>query len=206
MTAGRSLRQIAIVLKKELKDSLRDRRALWSIVFSMTIGPVLIGFMMNRVAAREHEAEHVRIPVVGIENAPTLVDWLNQQAGVIVVDGPVDAEQAVRDRSEDVVMIVPKDFSERFRQSRPARLKLVVDNSRNDSRPTIERVRRLLGRALVIAGADHFPGAAVLCAAHGAKWPAISNSAASGQPRRWASDASLALGVFNPQSLALGLE
>ena len=53
MTAGRSLRQIAIVLKKELKDSLRDRRALWSIVFSMTIGPVLIGFMMNRVAARE---------------------------------------------------------------------------------------------------------------------------------------------------------
>ena len=115
MTAGRSLRQIAIVLRKEVKDSLRDRRALWSIVFSMTIGPVLIGFMMNRVAAREHEAEGVRIPVVGRENAPALIDWLNQQNGVLVVEGPTDAEQAVRDRLEDVVVVVPKDFAERFR-------------------------------------------------------------------------------------------
>jgi sodium transport system permease protein len=146
MSAGRSLRQIGIVLRKEIRDSLRDRRALWSIVFSMTIGPVLIGFMMNRVAAREHEAESVRIPVVGIENAPALVDWLNQQAGVGVVRGPADAEQAVRDRSEDVVVVVPKDFAERFRQSRPARLQIVVDNSRNDSRPTVERVRRLLAQ------------------------------------------------------------
>ena len=28
----RSLRQISIVMRKEVKDSLRDRRALWSIV------------------------------------------------------------------------------------------------------------------------------------------------------------------------------
>jgi len=143
MSAGRSLRQIGIVLRKELKDSLRDRRALWSILFSMTIGPVLIGFMMNRVASREHEAENVRVPVVGREHAPALVEWLGQQPGVQVVEGPIDAEKAVRDRTEDVVVVVPKEFAGDFRQSRPARVTLVVDNSRTDSRPTVERVRRL---------------------------------------------------------------
>ena len=82
MTVGRSLRQIAIVIRKEIKDSLRDRRALWSIVFSVSIGPVIIGFMMNRVADRQREAEQVRVPVVGMQYAPALVEWLRQQSGV----------------------------------------------------------------------------------------------------------------------------
>ena len=146
MSHGRSLRQIAVVVRKEVKDSLRDRRALWSIVFSVTIGPVLIGFMMNRLADREREAENVRVPVVGRENAPALIEWLNQQSGVEVVGGPADPEKAVRERTEDVVVIVPKEFSERFSQSRPARLKVVVDNSRNDARATVGRVRQLLSQ------------------------------------------------------------
>ena len=65
MTAVRTARQTLIVCRKELKDSLRDRRALWSIIFSVVIGPVLIGFMMNRLADRQRDADSVRIPIVG---------------------------------------------------------------------------------------------------------------------------------------------
>ena len=86
MTVGRSLRQIAIVIRKELKDSLRDRRALWSIIFSIVIGPVLIGFMMNKLADRQREAESLRIPMVGMSRAPALVNWLNQQGGRMPVE------------------------------------------------------------------------------------------------------------------------
>ena len=81
----RGFHQAVIVMRKELKDSLRERRALWSIVFSVLIGPVLIGFMMNKLADRQREADTVRIPIVGLKRAPTLVNWLNQQAGVRVV-------------------------------------------------------------------------------------------------------------------------
>jgi sodium transport system permease protein len=42
------------------------------------------------------------------------------------------------------VVIVPEDFAERFRASRPAPLQIVADGSRSDVRPTVERVRRLL--------------------------------------------------------------
>ena len=62
---SRALHQTLIVMRKELKDSLRDRRALFSIAFSIVIGPVLVGFMMNRIADRQREAERVEIPVVG---------------------------------------------------------------------------------------------------------------------------------------------
>jgi sodium transport system permease protein len=144
VSVGRNLRQIAIVMRKEIKDSLRDRRALWSIVFSVSIGPVIIGFMMNRVADRQRESEQVRVPVVGMQYAPALVDWLNQQSGVHIVEGPKNPEQAVRDQDEAMALIIPKDFAETFKQSKPAVLQIVADSSRNDARPTVERVRRLL--------------------------------------------------------------
>ena len=144
MTVGRSLRQIAIVIRKELKDSLRDRRAMWSIVFSVSIGPIIIGFMMNRVADRQRESERVRVPVVGTQHAPALVDWLKQQSGVEIVEGPADPENAVRSQEEELTIIIPKDFVATFSESKPAVLQIISDSSRNDARPTVERVRRLL--------------------------------------------------------------
>ena len=104
MTFARSLRQIAIVVRKEIKDSLRDRRALWSIVFSVSIGPMIIGFMMNRVADRQRESEHVRVPVVGMQYAPALVEWLRQQSGVEIVQGPANPEEAVRKQEEELTI------------------------------------------------------------------------------------------------------
>jgi sodium transport system permease protein len=139
-----TLRQTLIVCRKELRDSLRDRRALWSILFSVIIGPVLIGFMMNKLADRQRDADSVRVPVVGMNRAPALVNWLNQQAGVHVVEGPAEAEKAVREQREAVVVIVPDDFAERFRSARPAPLQLVADSSRNDVRPSVQRVQILL--------------------------------------------------------------
>jgi sodium transport system permease protein len=137
-------RQAAVVLRKEVTDSFRDRRALMSIVFGVMLGPVMVVFMINRVAEREREAEDVRIPVVGSEHAPALVDWLRQQPGIEIVSGPEDPEAAVRDQNEEIVVVISTEFAERFRESRPATVRVIADNSRNVSRPTVERVRRLL--------------------------------------------------------------
>jgi sodium transport system permease protein len=139
-----TLRQLAVVFRKELKDSLRDSRALFSIGFTIVLGPLLIGFMMNRVADRQREAEQVQLPIAGEEHAPALVAWLRQQSGVEIVAAPANPETAVRERAQDVVLIIPSDYAERFRASRPVPIKIVADSSRNVARPKIERVRRLL--------------------------------------------------------------
>ncbi len=139
-----AFRQAVVVLRKEVTDSFRDRRALMSILFGVMLGPVMVVFMINRVADRQREAEEVRIPIQGVEHAPALVDWLRQQPGIEIVPAPEDAEAAVRDQDEDVVVVISEEFAERFRESEPAGIRIIADGSRNVSRPTVERVRRLL--------------------------------------------------------------
>jgi sodium transport system permease protein len=146
VTRSSLLRHAWIVVRKELKDASRDRRAMMSIVISSLFAPVLVGFMLNRIADRQRDIEDVRIPVVGMEHAPALVSWLRQQAGVEVVGGPEDAESAVRDRREDVVVVIPPDFAEKFRAAKPAEVRIVSDGSNSVSEPKVRRVRTLFQR------------------------------------------------------------
>jgi sodium transport system permease protein len=141
----RWIRQTLVVLRKEVRDGSRDRRALFTLLFSALFTPALLGFMMNRIADRQRELEDVRIPIVGVEHAPALVDWLRQQAGVDIVPGPADAEEAVR-AGEDVVVVIAPEFSTKFRGSSPAPIKIVSDSSRTSSRPKVLRVRGLFQR------------------------------------------------------------
>ena len=138
--------QLWVVLRKEVVDAFRDRRAIMTIVLSAAISPLLLGFMMNRLADRQRQLDDITIPVVGAEYAPAFAEWLRQQAGVTIVDGPSDAEAAVRDRNEDVIVIIPDDFQQKFRSSTPAPIKIVSDGSRQTARPKVLRVRGLLQR------------------------------------------------------------
>jgi sodium transport system permease protein len=144
--------QAMVVFRKEVKDAFRDRRALYSIAIGALMGPLMMWFTLSSVAGRQRQIEEVRIPVVGMEHAPALMDWLRQQAGVEVVaftaDGEngadlQDAEAAVRDRKEDVVVVIGDDFGKKFRASSPAPVKIVADASRQATRPKVQRVRGL---------------------------------------------------------------
>jgi len=84
--------------------------------------------------------------VVGAANAPALVDWLRQQAGVIITEGPEDPEEAVRTRREEAIIVIPDNFSKNFAASKPAQVRLVADGSSQNSRPKVQRVRGLLQR------------------------------------------------------------
>jgi sodium transport system permease protein len=140
------LGQLLVVFRKEVKDAFRDRRAIMTIVLSATLSPVLLGFMLNRVAERQRQLEDITIPVVGMQHAPAFLQWLRQQAGVTVKDGPEDAEAAVRENREDVVLVIPKEFQEKFRSSSPAPVRIVSDSSRQTARPKVNRVRALVQR------------------------------------------------------------
>ena len=139
-------RQLLVVFRKELRDSSRDRRAILAIVIGVLVGPAVIGFMVNQLTERQRQAEQVRVPIVGAANAPAFVGWLRAQWGVTVVDGPENPERAVRDGDEDVVLVIPEDFAERFRESRAAPVSLVSDGSRDSATPQVRRVRDLLLR------------------------------------------------------------
>jgi sodium transport system permease protein len=133
-----------IVWMKELRDGLRDRRSITTALIGATMMPVLFGVMFTVVAGRGRDAEEIKLPVAGVEFAPAFVDWLKQQTGVEIVAAPADPEQAVRDRKEDVVLIIEKDFSKNMERAIPAPVKLVTDATRESARPKVNRTRELV--------------------------------------------------------------
>ncbi len=138
--------QALVVFRKELKDWSRDRRSILTAVMGTLMGPLIVAFMFNTLASRQRQVEDVSIPVVGAEHAPALVDWLKQQPGTTITRGPADPEEAVRERREDVVVVIPKDFAEKFKASKPAVIRLVADTSSQTTRPKLQRVRSLFQR------------------------------------------------------------
>jgi sodium transport system permease protein len=134
------------VFGKELTDGFRDRRAIYSVLIGALISPLLMAFLLNRLAGEQRGAREIRVPIVGREYAPILVDWLEQQSGVETVPGPADPEQAVRSRQEDFVLVIEKEFGEKFQESRPAPVQVVADSTRQTSRAKLQRLRTLLLR------------------------------------------------------------
>ena len=142
MKAG-FLTQALVVCRKELKDWSRDRRSLMTVVVSSLFAPAIIGIMFTQMASRQRQVEDVTIPVVGAAHAPALMAWLRQQAGVTVTEGPADFEDAVRNRRDELVVVIADDFAKDFSASRPAQVRLVADGSRQDMRAKLQRVRGL---------------------------------------------------------------
>lgn len=130
-----------VVFRKEMIDSLRDRRSLLSVLLFPLVGPLLIGLLFSYLGERELGKEQVVLPVVGAEHAPGLVEELRAE-GVRIVDGPADPEAAVGRGEVELVLVIPSDHAERYRAAEPAPLELVVDRSRDDARSTVTRVEQ----------------------------------------------------------------
>jgi len=139
------MKQLLAILRKELRDSLRDRRS----VFAALLVPVLIPFMLVIVfGSMAHDGKKGRpliITLSGGERAPSLVSFL-KEAGVTIQPAPADFEALVRDGELDAVVVVPEKYGEEFVSARPAKLKLVADFSRSSSQETILRVIEVIGR------------------------------------------------------------
>ncbi len=135
---------IFTVARKEWIDAFRDRRTLYAMLIGAIFGPAMIGFMFSQIASQQKGAQEIKIPVVGRQYAPVLVNWLTQQSGVEVTDGPEDPEAAVRERKVDLVLVIDKKFAEKFRDSRPAPVQVVSDATSQNTRSKVSRLNKLL--------------------------------------------------------------
>mgnify|MGYP001264362991 CR=1 FL=1 len=131
------------VFRKELVDGLRDRRSVLSALLFPLLFPLLITFMFNKIAERDREAHEIDIPVYGAERALDLMDWFERR-GHDVVDGPEDAQAAVRDKVHDFVLVISADFVEDFEAGRTADVELVHDGSRKEASQAVNRARSLV--------------------------------------------------------------
>jgi len=140
------MRGLNTVFRKEVRENVRDRRALFN---SLLLGPLLfpllfVGMMWFISSAEQERAEKpLELPVVGAGYAPSLIRYLEQQ-GVLIQPEPADPEAMVRNQETPVVIRILPEFPERWADGLPAPVEVIVDPSRQESNTAIRRAKTLL--------------------------------------------------------------
>jgi len=96
---------------------------------------------MNRVTSQLEKP--LEVPVVGAQNAPNLIAWLEGQ-NIVVMPPPADPDAAIRDQSQDLILSIEKDYGEHWRGSQTATVQIIHDSSRDDARIPVQRLQNLL--------------------------------------------------------------
>jgi len=134
------------VFWKEVRENLRDKRTLFSaLIYGPLIGPVMFVVLMNTVISHEmSKAEGpLKVPVIGAEYAPNLIDALKQQ-GLVPQPPIADPDKAVRDRDADVVLRIPADYAKAWTRGEPAQVEVIYDASQMGSGTPTNRLEGML--------------------------------------------------------------
>ena len=136
---------VKAVFLKELRDGIRDRRSVLSAFIFPVMAPILVYGLVTMMAQLRTQAVETVIPVVGIENAPALINWLREKdVKIEAFDG--DPETAVREKQKDLVLVIPDNYRERFADIKTAVIEIVNDGSRTDTAATYRRLEYLIRR------------------------------------------------------------
>jgi sodium transport system permease protein len=138
-----------VVLAKECRDNLRDRRTILASFSLALLGPVFFVALMSFVLTSTlgESRESFRLAVVGAEHAPQLVDHLrrhNVDLETVQIDDP---RQAVRDGREDLVLVIDAEYPERLAAGEIGAVSLIYDSSQmGTARRNFSRTRQMIAQ------------------------------------------------------------
>jgi len=120
-------RQIGVVFRKELMDTLRDRRTLInSIVVPLIVTPVLmLGFIGAAIyIARAAIRANPEVMILGAEHAPRLVESLGLSDRIKIVPAAEDYIQRINEKKLRAAVEFPRGFEENLK-AHPDRSQIV---------------------------------------------------------------------------------
>lgn len=122
-----------IVLGKELRDALRDRRSLRSLAIMIGLYPVLMWVALNNSMNRQEQrdSDDIRVAVGNAAQAPQLLARL-REAGLkpeaMALADDKAAQTLLRERRYAAVIRLGEDFAQRYAAREPAALALWHDS------------------------------------------------------------------------------
>lgn len=139
-----SLRNIGTVYRKELRDSLRERRTLISMIAvpillmpALTVGMGYLAFRLISEARRETS----RVMVLGGEDSPAVMGGLRALKMVRLVSPSPDYAEQVSDKKIRMAVEIPAGFDAALERGEPADVKLYTYEGDVKSAIATERVR-----------------------------------------------------------------
>ena len=141
------MRQILTVWKKELKDTIRDRRTLLvSIVMPIVFMPLMMVGSIKIQEAQIKSAEK-QVAVLAVENqekAPTLVNYLKSQEKVEIKETSGDLKQKLNAGEIQVIVIPPVDFEEKIKAGIPVEIAVMEKSTETKSSTAFGKINGLL--------------------------------------------------------------
>lgn len=134
---------------KEVRDTLRDRRAVISSLSGALFGPLLFAVIMNFTVERtiDEGEEAIEIPILNAAEAPNLVAYLAQHM-IDAKAGAFDSREALREsvrRGEtDVGLVIDEGFGTALGEGKAARVWVVSDGGNASAQTAVARVRGAL--------------------------------------------------------------
>jgi sodium transport system permease protein len=140
-----SLRYIGVVYRKELTDSLRDRRTVISmIVVPLLVMPLLtIGMGILSVTLVGQALKEIpKVMILGGEDSPRVVAELEQVKDLQVVPAKADYAEEISDKRVRAAVEIPPRFEARLAAGDPATVKIYMYEGELKSGFGAERLQR----------------------------------------------------------------
>jgi sodium transport system permease protein len=135
------------VCRKEIIETLRERRTLVSLLLGPLFGPILFTLLINVMVSRNLSSmdEVLEVPILGAEHAPNLLAHLRARSIEPLEKHDVEDVDAAADLVArgvyDVVLVIDEAFDEDFGTERAARVALVFDRSKSRAASRVSRLR-----------------------------------------------------------------
>ena len=143
------MKSVFTVFRKEVRDTLRDRRAVISGLSGALLAPLLFVVLMDFTVERniDEAQEMIEIPVLNAAEAPNLVAHLAQHL-INAEAGTFDSREAlrasVRRGDTDVGLVIDEGFGTALSDGKAARVWVVSDRANASAQTAVARVRGAL--------------------------------------------------------------
>ncbi len=149
---------IRTVMRKEVRETLRDRRTLMT---SLVLGPIfapLFFILILKLALSRSVATQDELTPVTVANAaaaPNLVQQLRESGLTVTLEDGTEADirRWIEDKDGLVVLRVPESFGDRFTSGRPAAIELYSDGANSQAERRAARVRNAIAGYSGLIGA-----------------------------------------------------
>ena len=140
-------RHIKIIWFKELLDTFRDKRTLYTMILApiiimplMMVGGPLLMTRQEKVA----EEKPSPIAVIGAENAPIFMKTL-QEAGTLQIVDSQDPESDLKEGLISLAVIFPQDFEQIIAaEGNPADITILFEARQQTSTVSLQKFRNIL--------------------------------------------------------------
>lgn len=138
-------RNILTIYGKELRDMLRDRRTLISMIVIPTVVMPLLMFVMVFIAMRVERQNRAVVPTVmliGAKDSPKVRAALEADKKMTFVPTTPDWKQQISDKKVRAAIEIPDDFDAITEQRRPAEVTIYNYQGESRSRLAVGELRR----------------------------------------------------------------